>query len=221
MPELLQEYWLLILIALAIGVVVAWWIFHASRKTTVQREELEEGQTAAKRNQALIDAPPAAVHRTAGPDNSQTEAEMEAMEGVGPGPLSAAANTQEVAHAGEEADAEAGAPGSAREALQEMKASETPSSSPTPAPAPEPAPMIESDDLRRIKGVGPKLVTILHGEGVNSFSQIAAWSDGDIDRIDAKLGRFQGRIRRDDWVQQARFLAADDIAGYEDKFGKV
>ena len=215
MPELLQEYWLLILIALVIGVVVAWWVFHASRKTTVQREEVADGETGAKRNQALIDAPPAAVHRTAGPDNSQTESEMEAMEDVGPGPLSAAANTQEVAHAGEEADAEAGAPGSAREALQEMKAREA------EAPAPSSAPSGDGDDLRRIKGVGPKLVTILHGEGVTKFSQIAAWSDADIDRIDAKLGRFQGRIRRDDWVEQARLLAADDIAGYEDKFGKV
>mgnify|MGYP000491964002 CR=1 FL=1 len=30
-----------------------------------------------------------------------------------------------------------------------------------------------------------------------SFAQIAAWSEADIDRIDAQLGTFAGRIRRD------------------------
>ncbi|ABC63930.1 helix-hairpin-helix domain-containing protein [Erythrobacter litoralis] len=77
------------------------------------------------------------------------------------------------------------------------------------------------DDLTRIKGVGPKLATILHEKGVTSFEQIANWNDADIDAIDAKLGRFQGRIRRDDWPTQARFLASGDTAGYEAQFGKL
>ena len=46
-------------------------------------------------------------------------------------------------------------------------------------------------------------------------------SEADIDQIDAQLGRFQGRIRRDDWPAQARLLAAGDTAGYEAKFGKL
>ena len=61
----------------------------------------------------------------------------------------------------------------------------------------------------------------LHALGVTSFAQIAAWDDAEIDRVDAQLGRFQGRIRRDDWPAQARFLAAGDLAGYEGKFGKL
>lgn len=76
-----------------------------------------------------------------------------------------------------------------------------------------------SDDLTRIKGLGPKLAATLGELGVNRFDQIAAWSDADIDRIDAQLGRFQGRIRRDDWVEQARLLAASDTAGFEARFG--
>ena len=56
---------------------------------------------------------------------------------------------------------------------------------------------------------------------MTSFAQIAAWDDAEIDRVDAQLGRFQGRIRRDDWPAQARFLAAGDLAGYEGKFGKL
>ena len=72
-----------------------------------------------------------------------------------------------------------------------------------------------------IKGLGPKLAEQLHALGVTSFAQIAAWDDAEIDRVDAQLGRFQGRIRRDDWPAQARFLAAGDLAGYEGKFGKL
>jgi predicted flap endonuclease-1-like 5' DNA nuclease len=79
----------------------------------------------------------------------------------------------------------------------------------------------EADDLRRIKGIGPKLVTLLASLGVTRFSQIAEWSDADIDRIDAQLGTFAGRVRRDSWVEQAKFLAAGDVAGFEGKFGKL
>lgn len=78
-----------------------------------------------------------------------------------------------------------------------------------------------ADDLTRIKGVGPKLVEQLRTLGVTRFDQIAAWDDAEIDRIDAQLGRFAGRIRRDSWPEQARFLSTGDTAGYEAKFGKL
>lgn len=91
----------------------------------------------------------------------------------------------------------------------------------TPSPAPTPVASNESDDLTRIKGLGPKLQTLLNTLGVTSFAQVAAWSEGDIDNIDAQLGKFQGRIRRDNWVEQAKLLAAGDIGGYESKFGKT
>lgn len=79
----------------------------------------------------------------------------------------------------------------------------------------------EGDDLRQIKGVGPKLVALLHSLGVTRFAEIAGWSEADIDRIDAQLGTFSGRIRRDSWVDQAKFLSAGDTAGFEAKFGKL
>jgi predicted flap endonuclease-1-like 5' DNA nuclease len=151
MPELLQEYWLLALVALAIASLMAFWLFHATRRTKVALDERSEDSTA-RRNQALIDAPPVAP-----------------LAGV-PAPLS---------------------------------------TSPV------------SDDLGRIKGVGPKLVAILNELGITSFDQIATWDHAAIERIDAQLGRFEGRIRRDDWVEQARLLAAEDLAGYEARFGKV
>ena len=62
----------------------------------------------------------------------------------------------------------------------------------------------EHDNLEEIYGVGPKLATLLHGLGITRFKQIAQWSDTDIDRIDTRLAEFQGRIRRENWVQSAR-----------------
>ena len=72
-----------------------------------------------------------------------------------------------------------------------------------PAAAPDAAP----DDLTRIKGVGPKLAGLLNELGVFTFAQVAAWTQADIDRVDERLGSFKGRIRRDDWVAQAKTLA--------------
>lgn len=63
-----------------------------------------------------------------------------------------------------------------------------------------------SDDLKLIKGVGPKLEGILNDLGIYKFSQIAAWSQKDIDEISTKLGSFKDRISRDDWVKKASKL---------------
>ena len=64
----------------------------------------------------------------------------------------------------------------------------------------------EPDDLKLINGVGPKLEKMLNDLGVYKFSQIAAWSQADIDEISAKLGSFKDRITRDDWINKAREL---------------
>ncbi len=62
------------------------------------------------------------------------------------------------------------------------------------------------DDLKLIVGVGPVLERMLHNLGIMSFQQIAHWSERDIDDFDARLPEFPGRIRRDQWVTQARSL---------------
>lgn len=80
---------------------------------------------------------------------------------------------------------------------------------------------VSADDLKQIKGIGPKLEALLNSLGVTSYTQIAAWDDAEIDRIDSQLGAFAGRIRRDDWPAQARLLAAGDKAGFEARFGKL
>lgn len=96
-----------------------------------------------------------------------------------------------------------------------------PAPQPVPAPAAPPAPApVAADDLARIKGVGPKLVALLGELGVTSYAQIAAWTDADVARIDAQLGRFAGRITRDQWIEQAKMLAAGDEAGFTERFGR-
>ncbi len=79
----------------------------------------------------------------------------------------------------------------------------------------------EPDDLRKIKGIGPKLNTLLGELGISRYDQIAAWTPADVAEVDPYLGTFKGRIARDAWVEQAGFLAKGDIAGFEAKFGKL
>ncbi|MDP4575880.1 hypothetical protein Q9K02_12075 [Qipengyuania sp. G39] len=159
MIELLEAYWPAIVIALVIGLVIAWYIFHASRRTRVtgtSKDVLDEGAAPATRNKALIDSAPAAT------------------------PMQ-----------------------------------------PTAAVPPTTTQTTGSDDLTRIKGVGPKLAALLREQGVTGFAQVAAWTEEDIDRIDPTLGRFEGRIRRDDWVGQARLLADGDESGFASRYGKI
>jgi NADH-quinone oxidoreductase subunit E len=66
------------------------------------------------------------------------------------------------------------------------------------------------DDLKRIKGIGPKLEMLLHHEGIFHFWQIAQWSHDDVDLISSRLRTFTGRIERDGWVRQACALAEPD-----------
>ncbi len=92
------------------------------------------------------------------------------------------------------------------------------------SPAEIAPPLVEAgppDPLTRLKGLGPKAQATLAGLGVTRYDQIAAWSDADVARIDAEMGAFKGRIMRDRWVEQARYLAADDVAGFETVFGKL
>ena len=64
-----------------------------------------------------------------------------------------------------------------------------------------------ADDLKKIRGVGPKLEQLCHALGVYHFDQIAGWSDQEVAWVDANLEGFRGRVTRDGWVAQARVLA--------------
>ena len=171
MSDMTTANWVIVAGIVILALVLVWWLLGGSRRTRIERsgEAPSEGLPA-RRNQALIDAPPAQAEVDLPPPTPQ------GLAGVG-------------------------------EAVAAMA-----------RPVPESVP---SDDLRKIKGVGPKLETLLNSLGVTNYSQIAAWGDDEIDRIDAQLGVFAGRIRRDDWPAQARYLEAGDMAAFEERFGRL
>ncbi|MEL7402777.1 MAG: NADH:ubiquinone oxidoreductase [Pseudomonadota bacterium] len=101
---------------------------------------------------------------------------------------------------------------------------------PDPAPEPEPEPEVVvqpvspgeeskpqgldgprdggADDLKQIKGVGPKLEKMLNSMGFYHFDQIAGWSATEVAWVDENLQGFKGRVTRDNWIDQSKILAA-------------
>ncbi len=73
-----------------------------------------------------------------------------------------------------------------------------------------------ADDLKMIKGVGPKLEKLINSMGFYHFDQISKWSGDEIAWVDQNLEGFKGRVTRDDWVAQAEILAS----GGETEFAK-
>ena len=65
------------------------------------------------------------------------------------------------------------------------------------------------DDLKRLKGLGPKFEERLNELGIYHFDQIAGWSDDDVAWIEAQMN-MSGRVAREDWIAQARRLAAGE-----------
>ena len=63
------------------------------------------------------------------------------------------------------------------------------------------------EDLKRIRGIGVLIEKKLNSMGVTSYDQVANWSASDIERVSQVLD-FKGRIERENWVEQARILAA-------------
>jgi predicted flap endonuclease-1-like 5' DNA nuclease len=201
MLNAIEMNWAIFAVALLAALLVAWWLFGRAATGARPRERrpdvLDEGQAPAQRNQALIDAAPAAQ--------------------LVPPPISPALGGL----------AEAVAIG-ARDVVEEAEAiaAETPPPAIAPEREPEPEPARQSepagaDDLSRIKGLGPKLQALLPTLGITTFAQLAALDEAGLAELDGKLGAFAGRPAKDNWVEQAGFLAAGDVAGFEAKFGKV
>lgn len=66
----------------------------------------------------------------------------------------------------------------------------------------------QADDLKQIKGVGPKLEQQLNAMGFYHFDQVASWTEDEVAWVDENITGFKGRATRDDWVGQARVLIA-------------
>lgn len=210
MVDLIEANLPVFAVALVLVLLVGWWLLRrgsSAPRRTHRPDVLDEGVAPAQRNQALIDAPAAAA--IVPPPASG------AMAGLGEIIAVAAQDEVEQATLAEPASD-----------AQPMPAAKPTPAKPAPtkaasAPAVTPAVSGDGDDLSRIKGLGPKLRALLPTLGITTFAQIAAMTDADLDALDAKLGTFAGRPRRDNWVEQAKFLAAGDLNGFEGQFGKL
>ncbi|NCQ24232.1 MAG: NADH:ubiquinone oxidoreductase [Rhodobacteraceae bacterium CG17_big_fil_post_rev_8_21_14_2_50_63_15] len=77
----------------------------------------------------------------------------------------------------------------------------------------------QADDLKLIKGVGPKLERLCHELGFYHFDQIAGWGPAEVAWVDDNLTGFKGRVSRDNWVAQAKSLAAGGTTEFSRRVG--
>lgn len=193
MSELLNAYWPMILVAVAIGLIVGLVIFRRPKQhVTLSKTEAPVRPHMAAVSQEQVVPTPAPAPRadpvpTASRDDSDGGGEGEDL-----GDEIAAATSDVIGQV-------IGAP----------VHSNLPGSHGTP------------DDLQRMKGVGPKLAGILNDRGLVRFEQIAALTPEEVTALDAELGAFKGRLTRDRVVEQATYLSRGDQAGYEAAFGKL
>lgn len=226
----LQENWIIAVVGLVIAVVLLWWLFGRAKPEEIAPPSIEPAKPAKPlepvkpeivaaepaRFKPIEPAPTPVVTPTPPPIAKTPPPPPVAVPVAEPEPAPEPAPPPEpIAPAPvEPVAAEPIAPTAAAE----------PAPAPQPAPAPAPAPEVteaKADNLQLLKGVGPKMVALLGGLGVTSFQQIANWTDADIARIDPQLGAFQGRIARDNIVDQAGYLARGDKAGFEAKYGAL
>lgn len=64
----------------------------------------------------------------------------------------------------------------------------------------------EADDLKTIKGVGPKLEGMLNELGIITFKQVSLLDDQQAKEVSLAIKTFPDRIFRDQWIEQAKQL---------------
>ena len=64
----------------------------------------------------------------------------------------------------------------------------------------------DKDDLKKIKGVGPKLEEVLNSIQIYSLEQLSKMTDKEYDLVDSMISSFKGKGKKDDWAGQAKNL---------------
>lgn len=77
-----------------------------------------------------------------------------------------------------------------------------------------------ADNLKRIRGIGPVLEKTLNDLGIFHFWQVARFDKDTIDRIDQLSFRGAGRTERENWVGQAKQLAAGEDTDFSHRYGR-
>ena len=71
--------------------------------------------------------------------------------------------------------------------------------------------VLVKDDLQVIKGIGPFLEEKLNALGITTYRQIANMDPEMEDQVNEAIEFFPGRVKRDQWVTQAKILLGEDV----------
>src|SRR5690606_10365739 len=199
MMALISENWLFFLIALVIGVATAFWAWAATgRDGETSRFNADDGLLERAETSAAPVAPePVAPPPVTAPPAPEPEAAPAPTPTPEPAPEPAAP-----APVVTEQPKPVVTPAPALRPRTRPVAADT---APPPPGKPNIPPAVgEPDNLRLIKGVGPKLNSLLNNLGITRFDQIAEWKEAEIEEVDKYLESFSGRITRDSWIGQAK-----------------
>ena len=67
------------------------------------------------------------------------------------------------------------------------------------------------DDLQVIKGIGPFLEEKLNALGITTYRQLANMNAKLEEQVNEAIEFFPGRVKRDQWVAQAKILLGEDV----------
>ena len=197
---LLGEIWVLIALAALLGLFIGWLVW--GRRPAVAVESSDVARLRSERDACQERA------RDCAQRVSRLESDLAEARGASAAPVAAVV------------------------AVAPVAAVEAPVAAPDPAPVAEVPPVPEEpdtpdaevgtkpstldaardgqpDDLKRIKGIGPKMEILCNQLGFWHFDQISNWTDAEIAWVDVNLESFKGRVSRDNWVAQAKVLAAE------------
>ena len=65
----------------------------------------------------------------------------------------------------------------------------------------------DKDNLQEMKGIGPFIEEKLNALGIFKFEQIAKMTSDIEEEVNVAIEFFPGRVKRDEWVKQAKKLA--------------
>lgn len=192
---LLGEIWFLILLAALLGLFVGWLLWGGRRQNVTKSSSADVGKLRAQLEEC----------RGAGREKDELIGRLEArLEGRGPDaeaspPITASAPAKLAQSA--PAAAKAPDPDFDRDGVAEgVNEGVKPKTLDAPLEG-------KADNLKKIKGVGPKLEQLCNRLGFWHLDQIANWTDDEVAWVDANLEGFKGRVTRDNWVAQAKLLA--------------
>jgi predicted flap endonuclease-1-like 5' DNA nuclease len=222
-------------VGVAVGLIVAWWFFErrdaASREAMeagwkkkldhveaeVKRADAAHEETKERLRRLQQEKLPAPETPAATEPTSKPPAPATAPPAVAPSPTARPTPTsaqplveaERIAQAKRRIDAKLAQLPAGSSARKRLKAERAALDRAAEKPAVEERlftpPAEPPDDLERIRGIGPVLRQRLNRLGITTFAQVAAFTEADLKRIDDVLD-FNGRIVREDWVEQAKEL---------------